>query len=209
MNKILTRPNILRGIFALVMAGALTIIGLATAACLSGCATATVDVPACDTQSTNLGTVPSFPPGVAPPATVSLPPAPVSFDISDALKKVSDVADSEQVTVTSLTIDNSAGDLNWVRSVNTTITGSATDGSTPEVAFASGSWSDTPGASLSLTLDQSMLGDKVLHYLQSGQVTLNVSVTGDPSAMTLPAGTQLQNSVTLCVDAQGTISKSL
>lgn len=209
MNKIITRPRVLRTIFGLVMAGCLTIIGLATAACLSGCATATVDVPACDTQSTNLGTVPSFPPGLAPPATVSLPPAPVSFDISDALKKVSDVADSTQVTVTSLTIDNTSGDLSWVRSVNVTITGSATDGSTPEIPFASGQWSGDPGGTLSLSLASSMTGDKVLSYLQSGQVTLKVAVTGDPSAMALPAGTQLQNSVSLCVDAQGTISKSL
>lgn len=203
--KIFTRPNVLRGIFALTMAGCLVIIGLA-AATLSGCATATVDVPACDSQSTMLGTVPSFPPGVAPPLSISLPPAPVSFDLSDALKKVGDVADSENVSVSSFSIDNTSGDLSWVRSLNATITGSATDGSTPETAFASGQWSGDPGTTLNLNV--SLSGDKVLHYLQSGQVTLNLAVTGDPSAAPAP-GTQLNNSVNLCVDAQGTVSKSL
>lgn len=206
MNKILTRPNVLRGIFTLTMAGALAILSMA-ACTLSGCATATLDAPVCYTQSTNFGTVPSFPAGVAPPATVSLPPVPVSFDVSDTLKKVGDIANSEQVTVNSLTIDNSSGDLSWVRSVSATITGSATDGSTNEASFASGQWSGDPGGSL--VLNVTMSGDQVLHYLQSGKVTLNLTVTGDPSAMTLPAGTQLQNSVDLCLDVQGTVSKSL
>lgn len=202
--KIFTRPNVLRGIFALTMAGALVILGLA-ACTLSGCATATVDAPVCDSESVNLGTTPSGHP--AGSLLVTLPPAPVQFNLSDALKKVSDVADSVQVTVNGLTIDNTTHDLDWIRAVSVTATGSAMDGSTPETPFASGQWSGNPGTSLGLTVI--MPGDTVLHYLQSGQVTLNITVTGDVSAMSIPPGTQLNNTVTLCVDTQGTVSKSL
>lgn len=205
MRNIFTRQNVLRATFAMIMVGCLVILGLAGAS-LVGCATATVDVPACDTQTTNFGTAPALP-SVGVSTMVTLPPVSVPFDISDALKKISDVADSEQVTVTGLTIDNSTGDLSWLRSVNATVTGSATDGSTPEAPFASGQWSGDPCPSLSLNV--TMSGDQILHYLQSGQVTLNLTATGDVSAMSVPAGTQLTNSVTLCVDAQGTISKSL
>lgn len=191
------------GTFFSVMAGCVAI--LIMAALSSGCATATVDAPACDSQSVSLGTVPSLPLGVS--TSVTLPPAPVSFDLSDPLKKVSDVADSVQVSVNSLVIDNSSNDLDWVRSVSATIKGSAQDGSTPEVPFASGQWSTAPGSSLGLSV--SMPSDQVLKYLQSGQVTINITASGDVSSSAVAAGTQLSNSVQLCVEAQGSVSKSL
>ncbi len=191
--------------FAAIMLGCVVVLALAGASMI-GCATATVDAPVCDTQSANLGTAPALP-SVGVSQTVTLPPAPVSFDLSDPLKKVTDVADSVQVSVNSLTIDNSSHDLDWVRGVQVSITGSATDGSTDAADFASGSWSGPPGTSLSLSV--AMSGDKVLHYLQSGQVTLNITASGDASTSAVPAGTQLVNGVNLCVDAQGTVSKSL
>jgi hypothetical protein len=199
MNRIFTRPNILRGIFALIMAGCLVIIGLAGAT-MVGCATATVDVPACDMQSTNFGTVPST--HAASSTVVTLPPAPVSFDLSDAIKKIGDVADSEQINVTSFTIDNSTGDLSWVRSVNVSLQ----DGT----LLASGQWGGDPGSSLSLALNPQLSGDQILGYLKAGPVNLNIVVAGDvAAAAAVPPGTQLQNNVNLCVDAQGTVSKSL
>ncbi len=190
--------------FAAVMIGCLAVLVLAGIS-MVGCVSATVDAPVCDTQSTNLGTFPALP-SVGASASVTLPPAPVSFDLSDPLKKVTDVADSVQVSVNSLSIANS-GDLDWVRSVSVTIKGSAQDGSTPEAPFASGQWSGPPGQSLDLTV--AMSGDQVLKYLQSGQVTLNVTASGDVSTSAVAAGTQLTNDVQLCVAAQGSVSKSL
>lgn len=194
MNKILTRPNVLRGIFALVMAGALTILGLATAASLSGCATATIDEPAaCDTVM--LGSVPA-----SPVAGVPLPPQTFTsnFDFSGTIKKIGDVADNLTTNVSQLTMNNN-GDLQWVSRVDVTVSGGTPD--TPEAPFATYvSNGGDPGPVV--TVQVQMDSATILKYL-SNPVTLKFTVNGT-------APTQAVNFTnTMCVDVSGQVSKSL
>lgn len=191
--KIFTRPNVLRGIFALVMAGALTILGLATAASLSGCATATINEPdVCYTVS--LGTVPA-----SPVAGLPLPPQTFStnFDFSDPLNKVGDIANNLSANVSQLTMSND-GDLQWVSEVDVTVTGQNLP--TADFATYTSSGSD-PGQSVSVAvkMDQPTL----LKYLTAGPITLAFTVKGT-------APTQTVNFMnTMCVDVSGQVSKSL
>lgn len=198
-----TRKIVGWAVFTAIMTGCVAVLVLAGIS-MVGCVSATVTAPACDTQSVNLGNAPTLPVGVS--ATVTLPPAPVTYDFSDALKKVSDVSSGVKATIDSLAITNT-GDLDWVRSVSVTIKGSATDGSTPETAFASNQWSDSPGSSLGLNV--TMDGDTTLKYLKSGPVTLNFTVSGDVSSGSVAPGTPLTNDANLCLTAQGSVDKSL
>jgi hypothetical protein len=181
-----------------------------------GCVSATVSEPSlCDTQTVSFG---SIPPEVSQaiqaaqssgvsiaPQQVNLPPQDVSYDFSSTLKKVSDIANDLQVDITQLVITNT-GDLNWVRSVSVQITGSAEDGSTQPAPLATYSTTGQPGSELSVNVQMS--GAELLHYLESGTITLDFSLSGEVSESNLPSGS-LSNTVNLCVSASGKFSKSL
>jgi hypothetical protein len=181
-----------------------------------GCLSATVDEPSlCDTQTVSFG---SIPPEVSqaiqaaqasgtniPPQSVNLPPQDVSYNFSSTLNKVSDITNALQVDITQLVITNT-GDLDWVRAVQVSITGSAEDGSTPPAPLATYSTSGQPGSELSVSANMS--GSELLHYLQSGTITLDFSLSGEVDESNLPNGT-LSNTVNLCVSASGKFSKSL
>jgi hypothetical protein len=169
-----------------------------------GCATGHVSEPSvCNTHTADFGTAPTFPAGTLPnqTVTVTMPSQPVSFDFSDPIKKVTDVASNLQINVTSLTISNSSHDLDWVHSVDVKIQGSAMDGSTPEAEFGK--------ADTSLEVHVTMSGDTILHYMQSGKVTLTFMVSGDLSPNTVPNGSSLSNDVNFCLAVSGDVSKSL
>ena len=191
--KIFTRPNVLRGIFGLTMGGCLVILGLAAAACLNGCATATIDEPdVCYTVS--LGTVPA-----SPVAGVPLPPQTftTNFDFSDTLNKVGDIASNLSANVSQLTMSNN-GDLQWVSEVDVTI-GASGMPSSPFATYTSNGSSPGQSVSMAVHMDQPTL----LKYLTQGPITLSFTVKGT-------APTQTVNFMnTMCVDVSGQVSKSL
>ena len=149
----------------------------------------------CDSVSIDT-TVPVSPlPGVVlPPLTFA-----VNYDFSSTLNKVGDVADQLQANVNQLSVSNN-GDLDWVSELDVSVAGNTSD--TPTVPLASYTkGSGTPGntVDLSLLLDTATM----LHYLQSGPITLTFTVSG--TTPTQPVS--LSN--TFCVAVSGHFSKSL
>lgn len=165
------------------------------------CVSAHVDEPAvCTTQSVDFGPAPTIPAGVLPgqSVAVTLPPTSVTIDMSGPLGSVGDVASNLQATINELTIDRA--NLGWVNRVDVQIQGSATDGSTPSVELGS--------ADSSLVVHVELPSVFVLHYLQSGPVTLSLTVSGNVAASSPPSG-EITSSMTLCASASGDVSKHL
>lgn len=163
------------------------------AAVLSGCVSATVTEPSlCDTSS--LGSVPA-----SPVAGIVLPPHTFTdtFDFSQTIDKVTDVANQLTIDVNQLTVDGN--DMSWVTGVIVSIQGSGDN--TPEAQLATFTSNGTQDQSVPLTV--TMDSDTLLSYLESGPITLSVEVTGtaplQPVTMTN----------TLCVMVSGSFSKSL
>lgn len=188
--RIFTRPNVLRGIFGLVMGGCLTIIGVATAAYLSGCTSATVTEPSvCD--QFDLGSLP------ASPVSVTLPPTSFSHqvDFSGPISKLQSVADSLTTNISQLTMSNN-GDLNWLSEVDVSIQSSGMPQAPLAVYMASGD----PGSEV--TLQIKMDSATILQYL-SQPATLTFTVSG----MTPTQPVNFTNN--MCVSVSGHFSKSL
>ena len=165
-------------------------------AAICACVTATVDAPnVCDT--TSIGTIPAAP---AVLAGVSVPP--VSFsrpsDLSGTIKKISDVADGVNVSVTQLFL-NGDSDLQWISQVDVSVNGGTPD--TPDAPLASYKSSGVdPGNSINLTVQ--MDTNTAYRYL-SNPVTLTFTVAGQVPDQAVV----LTN--TMCVEATGNFSKSL
>lgn len=157
------------------------------------CATATVDVPVCADHE--VGTVPA-----SPITGVTIPPISfqVPLDLSDSLKKVDDVSKEVSVVINQLLLTSDT-DLQWITQVDVSITGDTIDTHTAPLATYKSDGSD-PGKSLPLTVIMS--GDLVINYLRIPS-TLTFTVSG--MAQTHPV--TLSN--TLCVQATGSVSKSL
>lgn len=160
---------------------------------LSACVSAQVTEPSlCDTSS--LGSVPAF-----PVAGVALPPHTFTdtFDFSQTISKVTDVANQLTIGVTQLTVDGN--DMSWVTGVTVSIEGSGEN--TPQVEFATFTSDGRQDQSVPLTV--TMDSDTLLSYLESGPITLSINVTGSAPLQTIT----MTN--TLCVMASGSFSKSL
>lgn len=169
-----------------------------------GCTSAHISEPSvCDNESIDFGSIPSFPSGTLPNQSVevALPPQSISVDFSSSISKVSSIATNLQMSINSLTIMDPGGDLNWVSMGEVWITGSATDGSTPSAQLGT--------VDNHLDVNVSMSGDKVLHYFQSGKVSLLFNVRGFLSPNTAASITSLSNNVNVCMSVSGDVSKSL
>jgi hypothetical protein len=177
------------------------LVGLLVSASMAACVSAHVDEPSvCSTQPIDFGPAPTIPAGVLPSQSVAvtLPPTSVTFDMSGPLGSVGDVASNLQATINELTIDKA--NLGWVSHVDVQIQGSATDGSTPLVELGS--------ADSSLVVHVALSPVFVLHYLQSGLVTLSLTVSGNVLSDSAPSG-EITSSMTLCASASGDVSKHL
>jgi hypothetical protein len=168
-----------------------------------GCVSATVADGICDKQTVDFGTVPTIPAGTLPNVSVavSLPPQTITMDLSKDITQVDKVADQLQATISSLMINNSSHDLDWVRSVDVQV--AASDGSLPQAELGNGKFT---GASSELDLNVTMDADTALHYLSNGSVTLTITVSGEVSSSTIPNG-ELTNDVQLCANVSGHFSK--
>lgn len=165
-------------------------------AAIVGCATGTVSEPVCYSQDVNFGSLPTVPAGTLPsaPVAVTLPPQSISFDLSDTVNKVTDVAKDVKADVTSFAVVGS--DLNWVDNVDVSIAG-ASPFNTPSVKFASG----TP-SSLTVSMDDVTL----VHYLESGSVTLTFTLSGKVDSDTASHVTSLDNNAKICMVVSGSAS---
>lgn len=166
-------------------------------AMMLSCVSATVTAPdVCN--STTVGTVPASPvadlQGSLPKDL--LPPFPL--DLSDTLKKISDLSPDSSVTVTQLSLTGDSN-LQWLTNVMVSIKGDTPDA--PDVDFATyDSDGSDPGTSLPLTLKMDSVTAK--RYL-SQPATLTFALTG-----TAPTQ-EVVLSNTMCVEASGKFDKSL
>lgn len=189
----------------------ITIIMVCFATVVSGCVSGTLeDSSVCDQQEVDFGTIP---PQVCQAATagqvvsqqISLTQT-VQYNFSSAFSKVDDVSKNVNVKVIELMVDNITHDLDWCSSVQVSITGSASDGSTPMTNLASGSFA-SPSAEMFVNVE--MNGNTLLHYLESGQVSLAFTLNGTVSSSDVCALGELSNIINFCVSASGSFSKSL
>ena len=153
---------------------------LAALAMLS-CANVTVDEPSiCDSKS--LSQLPSVPVGVTPPPGISTPPISFSqtLDLSSTLSKINNVADSVNITVNDLMLDNSSGAMSWVSDIEVDITAQGM----PSRVLTKYTLTSSDQSSTSLSLPVSMDSSTLYSYLSSGPVTLTFTFSGGVPSQT-------------------------
>ena len=182
---------------------------------MMGCVSGSVSEGACDTRafSFDLPVFPTLPPSTPAGWTYTLPAVsapPQSVDFSTTLSKITDVVDSLTAQITSLTLSNENGSLDWVKQVNVYAEGSTSD--FPKALLATYKSSRTPGSTLNVSVV--MDSTAILNYLSAGPVELTVefpSTTVD--AKTLMQLQSLHGTVSTnidtCVAISGSASKSL
>ena len=161
---------------------------------LAGCATGTVEVPGiCSSQE--IGTVPASPVGTQfEPITYS-----TNFDLSDAVNKTKDVADSTSVTITQLILSGTTT-LRWVNHVTVTIRAKDVNG--PDKVFASYQ-NDGTGDDYALNMNVLMSSDEIATYLKSPIIlTFQIYAPTGPTSFN-------QLSANICADVTATVSKGL
>lgn len=180
----------------------------------AGCVSGNVSEGACDMQDV------SFPLPVLPTPPVNAPtnwsftlPAltapPITEDFSGTISKVSDVATSVNVMVNSLTLDSQ--NLSWVSGITISIAGIGSN--YPMATLAT--YTPTPGSNVSsLTSQVVMPNSTLLSYLESGPVTLSVTIASSTVDATTVQQLQALNgnvnaSINLCITASANVSKSL
>ncbi len=185
-----------------------------------GCVSGTVNAPASATHQLSIPLPPAvvealdaIPTGKVPSnASIDVPALsapPVSEDFSSELSKISDVADSLQVEITSLTLSND-GDLSWVPGLTVSIEGATA--AFPKTTLATYTSTGDPGSTL--TVNVVMAGDQVLAYLEAGAVSLTVELApakADASTIKMMQGLHgsLNTTLGLSIVTSGSASKSL
>lgn len=160
------------------------------------CANVTVDEPSiCDSKS--LSQLPSVPVGVTVPVGTVSTSFSQTLDLSSSLSKINNVANSVNITVNDLMLDNSAGNMAWVSAIEVDI---AAQGMQSQVLSKYTLTSSDQGSS-SITLPVTMDSDTLYDYLSSGPVTLTFTFSGSATTQT----PELSGS--MCVSA--TASKQL
>ena len=160
---------------------------LAVSMALSACVQMTVDAPGvCDSQP--LGTVPASPVPVSNPPPLSYSQ---TFDFSDTVKKVNNVADSSNVTITQFVLTGDS-DLGWVKEVTVTVGGQVF------ASYISGVHPQN-----SITMQVQMDSQTLTELLQH---PINLLFTLRASSAPLVA---VNFSANLCVDVSAQVNKSL
>lgn len=178
-----------------------------------GCVSATVDESsACDSEAVSFAIPSTSFSGVRGGATFTTPAItspPVSFDFSSTLDKIGDAVDGLNVAVNSLVIDNSSGQLSWVSGITIDIQG--TTPNTPWTTLAT--YSANGGVGSSIVVQVSMDTSTLLLYLESGAVSLTITLepsTVDSATADMLAGVgSVSASVSMCLDVSGSKSVGL
>lgn len=131
-----------------------------------------------------------------------------TLDISQTLSKIDNVASNLNVNITSLTLDNSQGQFDWISGADIYMTGGS---GYPMTLLAH--YTEEAASGTSLEVAVVMPPDQVLRYLSSGSVTLTITleastITACQAEALLQAGA-LSTNVGLCVSVSGAVSKSL
>jgi hypothetical protein len=167
---------------------------------LLSCATVSVDEPSiCDSR--NLEEIPTVPVGLSVPVGVKLPNISYSqqLDVSSTLSKITNVANSINVVVNQLVLNNSTGNLSWMSYVEVDIAANNM-ANMPIVQYTlQPTDEDASSINLPLIIDP----NKLLTYLSSGPITLTFSISAS-----IPQQTP-HLSGTMCVAATATATKSL
>lgn len=185
---------------------------------LIACATATVTEPsACQSQAVAFAApaVPAIPSQYQDSSMCSLflvnVPAEsttVSLDLSDTVSQLNKVADSLNVNVTSLTIDNSQHLLDWTDQLDIFV--QSKDGRLSMMKLAH--YAKVMPVPSSLEVLVVMSGNDMLKYL-SVPLTMTITINGTSvtacQAEALMATGNINSSINLCVSADGTVSKYL
>lgn len=184
---------------------ALLVVCLSVVSCVQG----SVDEPnVCFTKAFQF----SLPvaPANLPGSNIQLPPVsspPIEQNFSNTISKVSDVLSSVSLTITTLSIDNSDGALDFVSNIEVSISGTTKD--TPETALASyvKSESSPPTIDMVVRMDSTTL----LEYLSSGEVSITLTLVGGSlsSSEYQSLHGAINTSISMCLDVQASGSKSL
>ena len=186
---------------------------------LGGCVSATVaDNNICDSKQITFSvpTLPTLPDAGLPtglPTTYPLPSISqtTTFDFSNSLSKIDDVASNLSVAVNLLTVDNSSGEFDWVQSVKIQIEGNTID--TPLATLATYNSADG-GASTELNVQVEMSPSIILNYLKNGPVILTFTIASsmvsvDTVRLLEMLNGQIATSVNMCVAVSGSFNKKL
>jgi hypothetical protein len=193
----------------------------------TGCVNVTVDEPsACSNQNVSFplaSAVSAF----APPslcnspsvatstATFQIPPqsTTTTFDFSSELNGISNAADNLSVLITQLVMSNPNKEFFFASSIEVDIAGqNSNSGSYPQVELAMFTVGDA-GAPSSFAFTPTLPTATVLSYLESGPVTLTITLNSSPitlaQACTISNDTTASTMVNVCVNASGSFSKKL
>lgn len=143
----------------------------------------------------------------------TLPPqsATTTFNFSDDLSKIDKVVNDLTLQVNQLLLDNAGNDLGFVSSVEVDMQG--TDQvQFPEIVLATYT-APTAGVGSELNFVVNPDTNKVLSYLQGGQVQLTITLNSQPLTFSQACGFfstgSLSSNVHLCVATSGKFSKHL
>lgn len=145
-------------------------------------------------------------------ATFQIPPqsAMTTFDFSSELNGISNAADNLSVLITQLVMSNPNKEFFFVSSIQVDIAGAP--GSYPQVELAMFTVDDFVAPS-SFAFTPTLPTATVLSYLESGPVTLTITLNSSPitlaQACTISNDTTASTMVNVCVNASGSFSKNL
>jgi hypothetical protein len=142
----------------------------------------------------------------------TLPPqsTTTTFDFSNDLSNVKDVASDLTLKINQLLLDNAGGDLSFVSSVEVDMQGSDTT-SFPTFVFATYTAPTTgPGSELNFVVNADT--NKITSYLEGGQVQLTITLNSNPMTLSKACnilGNGISSNVYMCVAVQGSFSRKL
>lgn len=197
----------------------LSIVGLLVGACVS----AKVSEPSiCDTRavSWNIPSLPTVPAQYQSALTCSqysamVPEAsaPINFNFSDSINKVSNVANNLNINIDQLTLSSPKLPLDWVQGVEVWVPGSEDSGGTPQ-ELATYEMPEGGTSDGTLNVKVIMAPNQILNTLEAGPVDLTINLMGGMATACdietiLNAGSTLNGTVRMCVSVSGDFKKSL
>jgi hypothetical protein len=187
-----------------------SIAALTTVACI----TATIaDNSVCDTQSVSFAvpTLPTLPANIGcedvPAVSIPTFSTTTTVDFSKDLAKVDDagIVSALTISINKLVLDNSAGDLDWVKSIFVQIQ----SGSLPTTELAS--YTSTGVAVSDINVSVVMPASELITYLKTGPANLTILLSADTvnacEVQKLASMSAVGSSAELCVSASVSVKK--
>jgi hypothetical protein len=143
----------------------------------------------------------------------TLPPqsATTTFDFSSDLSKIDNVVNDLTLQVNQLVLDNTGNNFGFVKFVEVDIQG-ADQAKFPDIVLATYT-APTAGVGSELNFVVNSDTNRILTYLEGGQVLLTITLTSDALTLSQACGYfsagDLSSNVHLCVDVGGKFSKKL